>query len=125
MDIGRYLGVVTVIVILYSVKATAQFGEVMRCVEKVMPCRPYMHSESPPPSWCCDTMKEIIENDMTCLCAAFNHPDMLRYIDLTKENALNVLKSCGANYDGSLCTSTTSRDSSSTASSGSTSSGMH
>lgn len=110
MDITRFLGVATVVVIFYSsVQATAQIGEAhqaMRCVAKLLPCQPYIHSVIPPPPWCCSPMKQIAEKDVTCLCAVFNHPDMLRFISLTKENALNLLRSCGANHDLSICTKT-------------------
>ncbi|ESQ27830.1 hypothetical protein EUTSA_v10019793mg [Eutrema salsugineum] len=117
MDTTRFLGVGTVLVILYSVQATAQIGEAedtMRCVQKLMPCRPYIHSEIPPPPWCCDPMKEIAEKDTTCLCAVFNHPGMLSYINLSKENALSLLESCGANHDVSICTNTAWSSSAST-----------
>lgn len=107
MDINRFLGVVTVVVTLYFTQVTAQFEvvpEAMRCVDKLLPCHPYIHSDIPPPPWCCDPMKEIAEKHVTCLCAVFNHPGMLSFISLTKENALNLLNSCGVKHDASLCT---------------------
>ncbi|CAN8235058.1 unnamed protein product [Cochlearia groenlandica] len=106
------------IIILYSIQAKAQFGETqeaMRCVEKLMPCHPYIHSsEIPPPPSCCAPMKEVAVKDVKCLCAVFNHPDMLSFINLTKENALNLLRSCGAKHDVSLCNNTTWSSSAST-----------
>ncbi|XP_010471415.1 PREDICTED: uncharacterized protein LOC104751205 [Camelina sativa] len=111
MGITRILSVVTIVSILYSVQVTAQiFGEVqeaVRCVTKLLPCQPYIHLPIPPSSWCCAPMKEIVEKETTCLCAAFNHPDMLRFIALTKETALNLLSSCGIKHDlSSVCTRT-------------------
>ncbi|XP_010431510.1 PREDICTED: uncharacterized protein LOC104715836 [Camelina sativa] len=110
MGITRILSVVTIVSILYSVQVTAQFfGEVeeaMRCVTKLLPCQPYIHLPIPPSSWCCAPMKEIAEKETTCLCAAVNHPDMLRFIALTKEAALNLLSSCGINHDLSVCNKT-------------------
>lgn len=110
MDITRILSVATIIAIVYSVQATSQLigeaQEAMRCVEKLMPCQPYIHSIFPPPPWCCTPTKEIVEKDVTCLCDVFNHPDMLSFINLTKETALNLLTSCGANNDLSVCTKT-------------------
>ncbi|CAA7043142.1 unnamed protein product [Microthlaspi erraticum] len=122
MDMNRFLGVVTVFVTLYSTQVTAQFGvvqEAMRCVDKLLPCHPYIHSDIPPPPWCCDPMKEIAEKHVTCLCAVFNHPGMLSFISLTKENALNLLNSCGVKHDASLCTKSAAYSSST----GSTTSG--
>ncbi|XP_006301407.2 lipid transfer-like protein VAS [Capsella rubella] len=109
MGITRIFGVVvTIVITLFSVQVTAQIieeaQEAMRCVTKLLPCGPYIHLSIPPPPWCCTPMKEIAENNSTCLCAAFNHPEMLRFIALTKESALNLLSSCGVPYDLSLCT---------------------
>ncbi|CAL9240540.1 unnamed protein product [Arabidopsis halleri] len=107
MNITRIFGVVTIVVILYSVQVTAQlFGDVqqaMRCVSKLLPCQPYIHLSIPPPPWCCNPMKQIAEQDVSCLCTAFKHPDLLRFLALTKENALNLLNSCGINHDLSVC----------------------
>ncbi|XP_018469975.2 non-specific lipid transfer protein GPI-anchored 8 [Raphanus sativus] len=107
MDITRSL---TVLVILYSVQATAQMKqtqEAMRCVEKLIPCHPYIKTGSPPPPWCCNPMKEIVEKDTTCLCGFLNHPDMLALINITQDDALNLISSCGASYDESLCSNNT------------------
>ncbi|KAL1216863.1 Non-specific lipid transfer protein GPI-anchored 8 [Cardamine amara subsp. amara] len=124
MNITRILSVATIVAILYSVQATAQIiGEAMRCVEKLMPCQPYIHSIIPPSPSCCIPMKEIVERDVTCLCDVFNHPGMLRLINLTKENALNLLTSCGANNDLSVCK--TDSSASATALPGSTSNGSN
>ncbi|AEE35474.1 unnamed protein product [Arabidopsis thaliana] len=110
MNITRILGVVTTVVILYSVQVTAQFfGDVqqaMRCVAKLMPCQPYIHLSIPPPPLCCNPMKQIAEKDVSCLCTAFKHPDLLRFLALTKENAIKILDSCGINHDPSVCNKT-------------------
>ncbi|CAH8334627.1 unnamed protein product [Eruca vesicaria subsp. sativa] len=123
MDITRSLGVATVLVIIYSVQTTAQMEqthEAMRCVEKLIPCHPYINTDSPPPPWCCNPVKETVEKDVTCLCGFLNHPDMLALIDLTQDDALNLLSSCGASYDDSFCSNST--DSSPDASPGATTS---
>ncbi|CAN6845039.1 unnamed protein product [Brassica oleracea] len=110
MDITRSLGVATVLVILYSVQATVQMEqteEAMRCVEKLIPCHPYINTDSPPPPWCCNPVKEIVEKDETCLCGFLNHPDMLALINISQDDALNLINSCGGSYDESLCSNST------------------
>lgn len=78
----------------------------MPCIQKLMPCQPYLHSVTPPPpASCCLPMKEIVEKDATCLCSVFNNVDMLKSLNLTKENALVLPKACGAKADISLCKS--------------------
>ncbi|ESQ34976.1 hypothetical protein EUTSA_v10008878mg [Eutrema salsugineum] len=76
----------------------------MPCIQKLMPCQPYLHSATPPPPpTCCMPLKEIVETDVTCLCSVFNNVDMLKSLNLTKENALVLPKACGANADVSQC----------------------
>ncbi|KAJ4866459.1 Bifunctional inhibitor/lipid-transfer protein/seed storage 2S albumin superfamily protein [Raphanus sativus] len=80
----------------------------MPCIQKLMPCQPYLHSSAPlPPASCCMPLKEIVETDVTCLCSVFNNVDMLRSLNLTKENALVLPKACGANADVSQCKTST------------------
>lgn len=98
MSISIFLGVSTVLAILYAVQATAIWDQdkaMVQCVAKLTPCRPYVNSEAPPPLWCCHPLRKIVENDATCLCEAFKHPDMLALIHLTQEAALNLISSCG------------------------------
>ncbi|KAG2259513.1 hypothetical protein Bca52824_078807 [Brassica carinata] len=79
-------------------------AKAMPCIQKLMPCQPFLHSViPPPPPSCCLPMKEIVANDATCLCSVFNNVDMLKSLNLTKDNALDLPKACGANPDISLC----------------------
>lgn len=76
----------------------------MPCIQKLMPCQPYLHSVTPPPpASCCMPLREIVENDVTCLCSVFNNVDMLKSLNLTKENALVLPNACGAKADVSQC----------------------
>ncbi|KAL0699649.1 hypothetical protein Bca4012_055771 [Brassica carinata] len=79
-------------------------AQAMPCIQKLMPCQPFLHSViPPPPPSCCLPMKEIVANDATCLCSVFNNVDMLKSLNLTKDNALDLPKACGAHPDISLC----------------------
>ncbi|KAL0713013.1 hypothetical protein Bca4012_019991 [Brassica carinata] len=66
----------------------------MQCIAKLMRCHSYVNSEAPPPPWCCNPMKDIVEIHVTCLCEAFKHLDMFALINLTQEDALNLISSC-------------------------------
>ncbi|EOA36729.1 hypothetical protein CARUB_v10012497mg [Capsella rubella] len=80
----------------------------MPCIQKLMPCQPYLHSASPPPPpTCCMPLREIVEKDVTCLCSVFNNVDMLKSLNLTKENALVLPTACGAKADVSQCKTST------------------
>ncbi|CAF2114784.1 hypothetical protein YC2023_103731 [Brassica napus] len=76
----------------------------MPCIQKLKSCQPYLHSVIPPlPASCCLSMKEMVANDAPCLCSVFNNVDMLKSLNLTKDNALDIPKACDANPDISLC----------------------
>lgn len=76
----------------------------MPCIQKLMPCQPYLHSVTPPPPpSCCLPLREIVTSDVTCLCSVFNNVDMLKSLNLTKENALVLPNACGAKADVSQC----------------------
>ncbi|CAN6935447.1 unnamed protein product [Brassica oleracea var. botrytis] len=112
MEICKFLTVIFVaVVVLYSVQAAEQGGDhhLMACMQKLMPCQKYIHAVNPPPpASCCGPMKEIVEKDSQCLCTVFNNPALLKSLNLTKENALDLPKACGANPDVSICTKTAS-----------------
>ncbi|RID48271.1 hypothetical protein BRARA_I04794 [Brassica rapa] len=74
------------------------------CIQKLKSCQPYLHSVIPPlPASCCLSMKEMVANDAPCLCSVFNNVDMLKSLNLTKDNALDIPKACYADPDISLC----------------------
>ncbi|KAG2254109.1 hypothetical protein Bca52824_084245 [Brassica carinata] len=114
MEICKFLTVIFVaVVVLYSVQAAEQGGDhhLMACMQKLMPCQKYIHAVNPPPpASCCGPMKEIVEKDSQCLCTVFNNPALLKSLNLTKENALDLPKACGANPDVSICTKTALND---------------
>ncbi|CAN6980089.1 unnamed protein product [Brassica rapa subsp. trilocularis] len=74
------------------------------CIQKLKSCQPYLHSVIPPlPASCCLSMKEMVANDAPCLCSVFNNVDMLKSLNLTRDNALDIPKACDAEPDISLC----------------------
>ncbi|KAG2242967.1 hypothetical protein Bca4012_053995 [Brassica carinata] len=116
MEIARFA--VAVIFVLCSISSSnaattppsggAGDAHSMPCIQKLMPCQAYLHSATPPPpASCCMPLKQIVETDVTCLCSVFNNVDMLRSLNLTKENALVLPKACGANADVSQCKAST------------------
>ncbi|XP_010477003.1 PREDICTED: protein YLS3-like [Camelina sativa] len=84
--------------------AGAGDAHALPCIQKLMPCQPYLHSVTPPPPpSCCMPLREIVDSDVTCLCSVFNNVDMLKSLNLTKENALVLPNACGAKADVSQC----------------------
>lgn len=72
------------------------------CLQKLLPCKDYLKSPSPPSS-CCDPLKGIISTDTQCLCKVFNDPESLKSLGITQDDALGLAKTCGANPDVSAC----------------------
>ncbi|KAK4768170.1 hypothetical protein SAY87_003311 [Trapa incisa] len=73
------------------------------CVQKILPCQPYLKSPSSPPATCCIPLKDFVENDRKCACAIFNNGDLLRSFNVTQDDAMNLAKACNANADISIC----------------------
>ncbi|GMI75419.1 hypothetical protein HRI_001211200 [Hibiscus trionum] len=74
----------------------------MGCMEKLMPCEPFVHSSSPP-STCCTPLNHMIKEQDQCLCRVFHDREFLKSADLTKDEALALAKACGAKVDTSVC----------------------
>ncbi|KAK9091496.1 hypothetical protein Sjap_024673 [Stephania japonica] len=79
-------------------------GDQLPCMQKLMPCQPYLRS-STPPATCCLPLKEMVSADKACLCSIFNNQAILKSLNLTQDEALQLPKACGANVDISVCKS--------------------
>ncbi|XP_073300824.1 non-specific lipid transfer protein GPI-anchored 9-like [Primulina huaijiensis] len=77
-------------------------GDNLPCVQKLMPCQPYLKVESPPAS-CCVPLKQLVADDKACLCTVLNNPAILQSLNITKADAVNLAKNCGSNTDLSTC----------------------
>ncbi|CAI0400325.1 unnamed protein product [Linum tenue] len=74
-----------------------------KCLEKLSPCKEFMHFQGTPPSSCCDPLTEIATNDTQgCVCI-FNSEDLLHSVNITMNDALALAATCGAKPDLSGC----------------------
>uniref|UniRef100_A0A5B7BCT9 Putative lipid transfer-like protein VAS n=1 Tax=Davidia involucrata TaxID=16924 RepID=A0A5B7BCT9_DAVIN len=79
-------------------------GASMPCVQKLLPCQPYLKSlSSPPPSTCCIPLKEMISGDAKCLCEIFNNAQLLKNFNISQDDALKLPKACGTEANISAC----------------------
>lgn len=78
-------------------------GPDMQCVQKLLPCQPYLHSPTQPPATCCMPLDEMIKNETQCLCSVIGNPAILKNLNITKDDAINLAKSCGSKADLSQC----------------------
>ncbi|KAL6963011.1 hypothetical protein U1Q18_037977 [Sarracenia purpurea var. burkii] len=82
---------------------SAATGNSPPCVQKLMPCQPYLHATTTPPAGCCMPLLDVIKADPVCLCQLFNNAAILKSFNLTQEEALKLPKSCGALIDLDVC----------------------
>ncbi|XP_010245107.2 PREDICTED: lipid transfer-like protein VAS [Nelumbo nucifera] len=96
----------------------------MDCLEKLLPCESYLKPPVSPPSSCCVPLKEMIKDDPNCLCSIFNDVDLLKSLNVSQSDLLELPKACGANVDISICSKAVApiTNSPATASNGSSSS---
>ncbi|XP_020587232.1 lipid transfer-like protein VAS [Phalaenopsis equestris] len=65
------------------------------CVKELLPCHPYVHELEPPPSHCCLPLLSAIQKEAACLCAVFYSEPILMALNLTRDEALMIPRSCG------------------------------
>ncbi|XP_072986071.1 non-specific lipid transfer protein GPI-anchored 7-like [Typha latifolia] len=72
------------------------------CGSKLVPCGNYINSTNPPDS-CCTPLKEAVKDDLPCLCAIFNSPEILKAFNIDREKGLQLAANCGVNSTNNLC----------------------
>ncbi|XP_050215568.1 non-specific lipid transfer protein GPI-anchored 3-like [Mercurialis annua] len=73
------------------------------CVQKLMPCQPYLHAPANAPATCCLPLKEMVVDEIACLCSVMNNPALMKTFNVTEEDTMKLAKACGAKADLSLC----------------------
>lgn len=74
------------------------------CMQKILPCQPFIKLPGNPSPMCCFPLKEMLAGDLPCLCSFFNNMDLLKALNVTQSQALQLPKACGAaDADISAC----------------------
>ncbi|KAG2288287.1 hypothetical protein Bca4012_030830 [Brassica carinata] len=73
------------------------------CVSKLVPCFSALKTTTKPPKDCCDSIKEAVEKELTCLCTVYNTPGLLSSFNVTTQQALNLSRRCDVTTDLSAC----------------------
>jgi hypothetical protein len=45
----------------------------------------------------------MVSDDPKCLCDVFDNPDLLKSLNVTKDDAMKLAKACAVNADVSVC----------------------
>lgn len=82
-------------------------GSSMNCMEKILPCQPYLTpGPVPPPANCCTPIKELITNDTKCICDTFNNPLVRGSLNVSIEDVMKLPKACNETFDLGVCNKT-------------------
>ncbi|CAH8257695.1 unnamed protein product [Arabidopsis lyrata] len=90
----------TAAMVLVTVPAVEAQSE---CVSKIVPCFRFMDTKTKPSRDCCNSIKEAVEKDFSCLCTIYNTPGLLAQFNITTDQALSLNRRCGVNTDLSAC----------------------
>ncbi|KAL2348130.1 hypothetical protein Fmac_002130 [Flemingia macrophylla] len=72
------------------------------CADKLFPCIGNVNSTKPPDT-CCNPVKEIYATQETCFCELALTPGILEGLGTSTDQALQVLHSCGVNFQITTC----------------------
>ncbi|CAN8245274.1 unnamed protein product [Cochlearia groenlandica] len=73
------------------------------CVSKLVPCFSALTTTTRPSKVCCDSIKEAVEKELTCLCTVYTTPGLLSQFNVTTAQALNISRRCDIDTDLSSC----------------------
>lgn len=85
------MGLVTVMVMV----GEGQY--VPSCSRGLAPCLDYINSMTPPPISCCNPLKYLVANDISCICDLYTNPSILQAFGLNITNALRLTRLCSLN----------------------------
>ena len=74
-----------------------------QCMQKMIPCQPYLKNPTNIPPTCCNPLNDLVTNSSECLCNILNNPKLIGSIDVTKDEILKLPAACGIHVDASKC----------------------
>uniref|UniRef100_A0A1J3FY00 Bifunctional inhibitor/plant lipid transfer protein/seed storage helical domain-containing protein n=1 Tax=Noccaea caerulescens TaxID=107243 RepID=A0A1J3FY00_NOCCA len=73
------------------------------CVSKLVPCFGALNTTTKPSKDCCDSIKEAVEKELSCLCNIYNTPGLLSQFNVNASQALNLSRRCDVDTDLTSC----------------------
>ncbi|XP_050368942.1 non-specific lipid transfer protein GPI-anchored 9-like [Argentina anserina] len=80
----------------------------MGCLQKLAPCKQYFKQLDKVPETCCNPMKDMLSDksdDRTCICGAISNPLVLKNLNVTQDEIIDLADACGLKADVSKCDS--------------------
>ncbi|KAJ0968572.1 hypothetical protein J5N97_025489 [Dioscorea zingiberensis] len=114
MAVASLVAIALLAAVLLAPSANAQ-TQTPSCVSKLVPCAPYLNSNStPPPATCCGPLKQAVKDELPCLCSLFTNQDLLKSFNIDINQALQIPKHCNITQDQSICKTSTATGNAST-----------
>ncbi|MQM08957.1 hypothetical protein Taro_041815 [Colocasia esculenta] len=89
-------------------EAAAQASPSTECALKLIDCRSFLSTTTTPAATCCNTIKDLVEKELTCLCGLLTNRELLKNVGVNVTQALDVPRRCGMSSGTGLCNSSTS-----------------
>ncbi|KAI5441451.1 non-specific lipid transfer protein GPI-anchored 8 [Lathyrus oleraceus] len=77
-----------------------------QCMQKLLPCQPYLKTPSNPPPACCTPLDEMAKGESDCLCKLLSNPKLFMSLDVTEDQLLKLPNACGIDVDTTKCNGT-------------------
>ncbi|TKY55407.1 lipid transfer protein VAS [Spatholobus suberectus] len=91
----------SLLVVLVLTMSLAEAQSTPSCAQDLATCADSLNSTNPS-STCCNSIKQAVAKELTCLCDLFNSP-LLQSINVTVDQALALSRRCGVTSDLSSC----------------------
>ncbi|XP_010418278.1 PREDICTED: lipid transfer-like protein VAS isoform X2 [Camelina sativa] len=73
------------------------------CVSKLVPCFNFLNVTTKPSKVCCDSIKEAVEKELSCLCTIYTTPGLLANFNVSTDQALGLSNRCDVKTNLSAC----------------------
>ncbi|KAH7549566.1 hypothetical protein ACOSP7_025583 [Xanthoceras sorbifolium] len=98
---------VFVVVVMATASLTEAQQQIPSCATKLAQCADFItNSTIKPDTACCNSIKDAVTNDLSCLCTLYTTPGLLASFNINVTDALRVSRDCNVNTDLSVCNST-------------------
>lgn len=94
--------VLVAVVVLVAATKAAEGQSTTSCAQKLVPCADYMNSTNPPAS-CCNPLRDVVTNELSCLCTLYNTPGLLASLNVNITQALLLAGRCNVPGDLNSC----------------------
>ncbi|XP_010934068.1 non-specific lipid transfer protein GPI-anchored 7 [Elaeis guineensis] len=102
--LGQKMAVMVVVVWVAMMAAVATGQQPPSCAANLSQCAQYINNSTKPSESCCEPLRDAVKNQLACLCALYKDSNILKFLNITVDKALQLSSRCGVNSTLSACT---------------------